>query len=66
MQGGHNCFLLVMTDDDEYIGLSGRPIRSSTRNSSGDEIANVNFFMTTSSTNYMQCAPEATEFGEIT
>jgi len=43
MQGGHNWFLLVMTDDDEYIGLSGRPIQSSTRNSSGDVIANVNF-----------------------
>jgi len=37
-----------------------------TRNSSGDEIANVNFFATTSSTTFTQCAPEATEFGEIT
>jgi len=25
-----------------------------------------NFFMTTSSTTFTQCAPEATEFGEIT
>jgi len=31
----------------------------------GDEIANVNFFTTTSSTAFAQCAPEATEFGEI-
>ena len=37
-----------------------------TRNSSGDEIANVNFFYhTTSSTTFTQCAPEATEFFEI-
>ena len=38
----------------------------STRNSSRDEIANVNFFTTTSSTTFTQCALEATEFGEIT
>jgi len=38
--------------------------RKQTRNSSADEIANVNFF-TTSSTTFTQCAPEATEFGEI-
>jgi len=37
-----------------------------TRNSSGDEIANVNVFATTSSTTFTQCAPEAREFGEIT
>ena len=37
-----------------------------TRNSSGDEIANVNFFTTTSSTTFTQCTPEAPEFGEIT
>jgi len=37
-----------------------------TRNSSGDETANVNSFTATSSTTFMQCAPEATEFGEIT
>jgi len=37
-----------------------------TRNSPGDEIANVNFFTTSSSTTFTQCAPEATEFGEIT
>ena len=37
-----------------------------TRNSSGDEIANVNFFTATSSTTFTQCAPEATEYGEIT
>ena len=38
-----------------------------TRNSSGDEIANVNFFTTTSYTyTFTQCAPEGTEFGEIT
>jgi len=36
-----------------------------TRNSSGDEIANVNFFTTTSSTTSKQRAPEANEFGEI-
>jgi len=36
-----------------------------TRNSSGDGIANVNFFTTTSSTT-MQHVPEATEFGEMT
>ena len=29
-------------------------------------MANVNFFTTTSSTTFTQCAPEATEFGEIT
>ena len=42
--------------------------RSTTRNSSGYEIANVNFFTTTSSTTFTvtQCAPEATEFGEMT
>ena len=34
--------------------------------SSGDKTANVNFFTTTSSTTFKQCAPEATEFGEIT
>jgi len=32
----------------------------------GDEIANVNFFMTTSSTTFTQCTQEATEFDEIT
>jgi len=37
-----------------------------TRNSSGDEIANANFFTTTSLTTFTQCALEATEFGEIT
>jgi len=37
-----------------------------TRNSSGDKIANVNFLTTTPSTTLTQCAPEATEFGEIT
>jgi len=37
-----------------------------TRNPSGDDITNVNFFMTTSLTTFTQCAPEATEFGEIT
>ena len=36
-----------------------------TRNLSGDEIVNVNFFTTTSSTTSTQCTPEATEFGEI-
>jgi len=34
-------------------------------NSSGDEIANVNFFYDTSSVTFMQCTLEATEFGEI-
>jgi len=29
-------------------------------------MANVNFFPTTSSTTFTQCAREATEFGEIT
>jgi len=37
-----------------------------TRNSSGDEIANVNFSTTTCSTSFTQCAPEVTEFCEIT
>jgi len=38
-----------------------------TRNSSGDEIANVNFFTTTSSTTFTQCAPEPIpKFCEIT
>jgi len=40
--------------------------RENTRNSSEDEIVNVNFFMTTSSTTFTQCTPESTEFGEIT
>jgi len=40
--------------------------QQSTRKSSGDEIPNVNFFTTTSSTIFTQCAREATEFGEIT
>ena len=35
------------------------------KNSSGDEIANVNFSTTTSSTTFTQGAPEATEFGEL-
>jgi len=42
------------------------PQQQITRHSSGDEIANMNFFMTTSSTTFTQYAPEATEFGEIT
>jgi len=37
-----------------------------TRSSSGNETANVNFFTTTSSNHLTQCAPKATEFGEIT
>ena len=37
-----------------------------TRNSSGDEIANVSFLAPTPSTTFTQCLPEATEFGEIT
>jgi len=37
-----------------------------TRNVSGDEIAHVNFSMTTSSTTFKQCVPEATKFGKIT
>ena len=37
-----------------------------TRNSSEDQTANVNFFTTTPTTISTQCAPEATEFGEIT
>jgi len=41
-------------------------LTNTTRNSSGDEIANVNFFATTSSTTFIQCAPEATEFSEVT
>ena len=40
--------------------------RTKTRNSPGDEIANVNFFTMTSSTTFAQCALESTEFGEIT
>jgi len=40
--------------------------RTVTRNLWGYEIANVNFFTTTSSTTFTQCAREATEFGEIT
>jgi len=36
------------------------------KNSSRDEIANVNFFTTTSSTTFTQCSPKATEFAEIT
>jgi len=39
---------------------------ATTRNSSGDEIANVNFFTTTFSTTFTQCIPKATEFDEIT
>jgi len=37
-----------------------------TRHSSGDEIANMNFFTTTASTTFTQFAAETTEFGEIT
>jgi len=41
-----------------------------TRNSSEDEITNVGnvekLFMTTTSTPFTECAPKATEFGEIT
>jgi len=50
-----------------WLMNTDRPIRYAewTRNSSGDEIAKVNFFTTISSTTFMQCAPEATEFGEI-
>jgi len=36
------------------------------KNSSGDEIANVNFFYDDNFNHFAQCAPEATEFGEIT
>ena len=42
---------------------------NTTRKSTGDDIANVNLFATTpttSSITFTQCAPEATEFGEIT
>ena len=35
------------------------------KSSPGNEIANVNFFTTTPTT-FTQCAPEATEYGEIT
>jgi len=34
-------------------------LQSGTRNSSGDEIANVNFFTTTCSTTFTQCTPES-------
>ena len=50
--------------DPNPTNLNCRP--NYTRNSSEDEIANVNFFTTTSSTTFTQCAPEATEFREIT
>jgi len=46
--------------------LSAMMMQSRTTNSSRGEIANVNFFTTTSSTTFTQCAPDATEFGEIT
>ena len=39
---------------------------NTTRKSTGDDIANVNLFATTSSITFTPCAPEATEFGEIT
>ena len=45
-----------------------RPVIS-TRNSSGNEIgpySECELFTTTSSTTFTQCAPEATEFGEVT
>jgi len=35
------------------------------RNSSGDKLANVNFFTTTSLATFTQFTPEATEFAEI-
>jgi len=41
------------------------PLAPNRRNLSGDEIVNVNFFTTTSSTSFTQCALEATKFGEI-
>jgi len=43
-----------------------RKLEKKTKNSSGNEIANVNFFAATSSTTVTQCASKATEFGEIT
>jgi len=53
--------------EDEELRSAQPKIRSRlARNSSGDKIANVNFFTTTSSTIFTQCGPEANEFGEIT
>jgi len=52
-----------------WICLSARS-HNLTRNSSGDEIANVNFLrrhrIGTYTYTFTHCAPEATEFGEIT
>jgi len=48
-----------------YAHLVLTSTRSQARNSSGYEIANVNFLTMTSSTTFTRCAPEATEFGEI-
>ena len=50
----------------DVFDLSSPSERETTRNSSGDEIANLNFFTTTSLTTFTQCARKATEFGEIT
>jgi len=51
----YRLFSAVQLDEDKIM-LN----RECTRNSSGDETANVNF------NHFKQCAPEATEFGEIT
>ena len=44
----------------------GRPHSPTIIRNSSEETANVNFFTTTSSTTFMQCAQEATKFLEIT
>jgi len=49
-----------------FLQKTTSKVYRSTRKSSGDETVKVNFFTATSSTTFMQCAPEATKFGEIT
>ena len=57
-----------MAQSPQVCSLIGLLATVCTRNSSGDgdEIANVNFFTTTSSTTFAHSTPEATEFREIT
>jgi len=56
--------VVVLADTVQTVPRISQPIRIKV--SLGDEIANMNFYDDISSTTIMQCAPEATEFSEIT
>ena len=64
--GPHSSLLVILWCNAIIMTAPWSAAISQTRTSSGDEIANVNFFAMTSSTTFMRCVREATEFGEIT